>query len=111
MIRGFGGAREASQLLRRKLKVDLLTQIPRKFEDLTPISPRSEGDESLEQPFQQLRESQIDDFLSMPHHQSFVRRTSNGAKETKEEEEEESVALHIYTAEGGIEESQDTIVV
>lgn len=36
---------EASQLLRRKMKVDLLTQIPQKFEDTSPVqlSPSDQG--------------------------------------------------------------------
>ena len=46
---------EASQLLRRKLKVDLLTQIPHRFEDIGPV-PSDEDDASVEEPpFVQLR--------------------------------------------------------
>jgi hypothetical protein len=41
---------EASQLLRRKLKVDLLTQIPHKFEDLSPTSSNTSLDGSIEEP-------------------------------------------------------------
>ena len=50
---------EASQLLRRKLKVDLLTQIPHKFEDASPTSPLgSEGSEASveDPPFLHMRE-------------------------------------------------------
>ena len=47
---------EASQLLRRKLKVDLLTQIPVKFEDKAPSSNDSVDELSVDPPFLHMRE-------------------------------------------------------
>lgn len=52
---------EASQLLRRKLKVDLLTQIPHKFEDISPTSPLgSDGSDisTEEPPYVHMREEE-----------------------------------------------------
>lgn len=73
---------EASQLLRRKLKIDLLTQIPQKFEDMSPNSPKSE-ESSIEQPFEHMRESHVDDFLNMPPpSQIFQQKTRDNAAQT-----------------------------
>mgnify|MGYP000114930793 CR=1 FL=1 len=56
---------EASQLLRRKLKVDLLTQIPHKFEDMTPTNTEDSNDEnSLDPPFMHLRQQRISVFTN-----------------------------------------------
>ena len=89
---------EASQLLRRKLRVDLLTQIPVKFEDKVLNANDSVEDLSVEQPFLHMRdEENLSDSgelggttkVEVEFRSSGVQTSDTDEDEDEEEEEEE----------------------